>query len=519
MLNYWWVTRPKRKLSSVPEVLASITEVSLNQVWNGQRGAHLSVEEALEEAGLKRPGDRRDHTGGGGRTYYAWMASLGLVFTHSDGQTKLTLAGEAILEGHSPVAVITNQVLKYQFPSAFSISRGVEVAERFRIRPFRFLLNLMLEPRINEYITQEEIAKIVITEAEDDTSTCYEQIVSRIQQFRNEGDSCLCADFAMRYKSSKGEPNFSQPYAHLTDIANTIINWLEYTQFIGRNGQSISILPEKKDDVRLILEQEFPFIDRPEQADYYQRKYGCPPWRSKDTRNISMTSTITAQVIAVMKIQREFFAISIKEPIAKINSVVVDKIVNATGILPGLVEETLQRLYPHGAINTFMTEYFEMAFKGTEEAIAFEKATVEILKSVFGFKAYHVGSIGLTPDSLVLCDDERYAGIFDNKAYSKYSITNDHHNRMCRNYIPNYGTLASEASRYPLAFYSYLSGGFASNINTQLNSITNETSIAGSAITVSTFIKMIGNHQTTEYSHRRFREIFSINRQILLHDI
>lgn len=29
MLNYWWVTRPKRKLNSVPEVLAAFADLSL----------------------------------------------------------------------------------------------------------------------------------------------------------------------------------------------------------------------------------------------------------------------------------------------------------------------------------------------------------------------------------------------------------------------------------------------------------------------------------------------------------
>ena len=64
MLNYWWVTRPKRKLNSIPEVLSTCAEISLDQEWQGQRDSHLSLEDALEEAGLKRPGERRDHTGG-----------------------------------------------------------------------------------------------------------------------------------------------------------------------------------------------------------------------------------------------------------------------------------------------------------------------------------------------------------------------------------------------------------------------------------------------------------------------
>lgn len=98
MLNYWWVTRPKRKLNSVPEVLAAFADLSLNQEWDGQRDSHLAYEDALEAAGLKRKGERRDQTGGGARTYKAWLVSLGLIFAQeSTGKIKLTLAGEAIM--------------------------------------------------------------------------------------------------------------------------------------------------------------------------------------------------------------------------------------------------------------------------------------------------------------------------------------------------------------------------------------------------------------------------------------
>ena len=66
-----------------------------------------------------------------------------------------------------------------------------------------------------------------------------------------------------------------------------------------------------------------------------------------------------------------------------------------------------------------MTKYFEMAFKGRDEATEFEKATVELFQDVFGFEARHVGSIGLTPDVLLLSDENGYQAILDNKAYHK----------------------------------------------------------------------------------------------------
>lgn len=159
MLNYWWVTRPKRKLNSIPEVLSTFAEASLDQEWQGQRESHLSFEEMLEEAGLKRKGERRDQTGGGARTYKAWVMSLGLIFTQeSTGKIKLTLAGEAIMNGDNPVDVLKNQVLKYQFPSSFSTGRNIDVAARFKIHPFIFMLRLLADNRIGS-LSEEELAK------------------------------------------------------------------------------------------------------------------------------------------------------------------------------------------------------------------------------------------------------------------------------------------------------------------------------------------------------------------------
>ena len=518
MLNYWWVTRPKRRLNSIPEVLSTFAELSLDQEWSGQRGSHLSFEEALEKAGLKKIGERRDHTGGGARTYRAWVASLGLIFTQeSTGKTKLTLAGEAIMNGDSPVAVLTEQILKYQFPSAFSLSRGVQVSSRFKIRPFRFLIRLLADNRIN-YLTEEEIAKIVAVEAEKETDACFEYIVKRIIEFRSLGDDCLEKDFAEKYASSKGGVNFVNPFAHLLDLANTIMNWMEYTQLVRRNEDGkLMILPDKQTEVQQILAHRVPFIDRPEEQEFFQRKYGIDPKHKKDTRDLTGAVNITPRIIAEQKIKNAFIAESLKTPIAKISTEVIDRISEMTELSSKIVEETLQKLYPHGAIGSFMTEYFEMAFKGREEVLDFEKATVALFHDVFGFETKHVGPIGLTPDVLLISDIAGYQAIIDNKAYSQYSISNDHRNRMIHNYIGNLKSYS--ASDVPLAFFSYIAGGFGKNITPQIQSITEETGVPGSAISVSNIIAMVEKNLITPYSHVSLRAIFSKKRMLERKDI
>ena len=517
MLNYWWVTRPKRKLNSIPEVLAAFTDLLLNQEWDGQRDSHLAYENALEATGLKRKGERRDQTGGGARTYKAWLVSLGLIFTQeATGKIKLTLAGEAIMNGDSPVEVLTNQILKYQFPSAFSIGRGVQVAERFKIRPFRFLLKLLNDDRI-QYLTEEEIAKIVVTEAENESDKCYSYIVNRIIQYRNFGDACLEVDFFEKYQSSKGEVNPDHPFSHLMDLANTIVNWLEYTQLAKRDDGRVAILDEKYVEVQKILSDIPHFIDRPEQHEYFQRKYGIDPKHKKDNRNLIMTQTITARVIAKQKVMQAYIAESLKRPITKITPQVVDYIVQQTGIDDKTVENILIETYPNGSIGGFMTKYFEMAFKGRDEATEFEKATAELFQDVFGFETKHVGPIGLTPDVLLISDCAGYQAIIDNKAYHKYTINNDHYNRMVHNYIGNMNKYSS--SNNALAFFSYIAGGFGSHIDSQIKSIADATGVNGSAMSVTNVIKMVEQHNKQPYSHEKIKDIFSVNRQVLMNDI
>ncbi len=399
MINYWWVTRPKRKLTSIPEILAIFAESNLNSQWKGKRDAHLVLEDSLEYSGLKRKGERRDHTGSGGRTYKAWLESLGLIFhQRSTKETKLTLAGEAILNGESPQKVLTAQVLKYQFPSAFSIKNKGGISPRFKIHPFIFLLRLLMDERIG-HLTKEEMANVVIVEAENESDCCFEYVVKRILDYRNDGESILPNDFNQRYGVSKGSKN-------LEDVANTMMNWLEYTMLTRRESGVLIVAPAKIEDVKKVINTPYPFINRPEEHEFYQRKYGIDPNHRKDTRNLNDTKTVTEMMIAEQQIIKAFMTLSLKKPITKIDASIIEAIVDTTGIYESIVGDILQKKYSHGAVGTFLTSYYDMAFSGKKEATQFETATVDIFENILGYEAKHVGPIGKTPDVLVLSDEE-----------------------------------------------------------------------------------------------------------------
>lgn len=517
VLNYWWVTRPKRKLNSIPEVLAAFSNVALASQWSGSRDTHIRFEEELERDGLKRVGVRRDHSGSGGRTYQAWLSSLGLIFIQDGtGMPFLTLAGEAIMAGRSPVAVLKEQVLKYQFPSPFGIK--THVSDRFRVHPFIFLLRLITDDRI-EYLTEEEIAKVVMTEAVSDSNVCFEDVIGKILAFREDGDRSLASDFIDMHMPSSGRVNLDHPYSHLTDTANTMANWLDYTQLVVRENGKIMASPEKLLEIKSILNRKAGFIPRPEDHEFFQRKYGIDPWHQKDTRNLLGSKTITSQAIDMQRIRQAFIALSMHRPIGKIDYSIVSNIADATGTDQMLVETVLYKEYPHGAVGGFLAGYYEMAFKGRDEAVDFEIATTNIFNDVFGYEAIHLGQTGSksAPDVLLISNEEKYQAIIDNKAYSKYSISGDHHNRMVHNYIENISGYSN--SPYEIGYFTYISGGFISTIDKQIQAEAEEANVCGSGITVSNLIQMVERHQDQPYTHKDLRRIFSINRQVKLSDL
>lgn len=223
-------------------------------------------------------------------------------------------------------------------------------------------------------------------------------------------------------------------------------------------------------------------------------------------------------MIDMQRIRQAFIVYSIHRPIAKINSDIILEIATNTGTEKTLVETVLYKEYAHGAVGGFLSGYYEMAFKGREEATDFEVATTSIFKDIFGYEAKHLGQTGSrsAPDVLLISDIEGYQAIIDNKAYSQYSITGDHHNRMVHNYIGNISNYSN--SLYPIGFFTYIAGGFISTIDKQIQSEVEECHVSGSGITVGNMIKLVEQYQEKPYSHKELRDIFGLNRQITMAD-
>ena len=90
---------------------------------------------------------------------------------------------------------------------------------------------------------------------------------------------------------------------------------------------------------------------------------------------------------------------------------------------------------------------------------------------------------------------------------------------MVHNYIERIGSYSQ--CNYPIGYFSYIAGGFAPQIDRQIRNEVEASGVHGSGITVGNFIAMIEKQSSGEktYSHGMLREIFGLDRQILLTDI
>jgi hypothetical protein len=519
MRNTWWVTRPKRSLVAVQLCLSVVASHDRN--WKDDPAeTGLAIEEALEVAGLKRIGERRDQTGGGARTYRAWLKSLGLVFMR-DGALHLTLAGEELVKGAAPVPILTKQVLSYQFPSAFTWKGGSAVDPRFQVRPYIFLLQLLRDPRLGGYLHEfEDIAKIAVCYGESNSTDCVQDVADRILDHRSRGDVSLDHDYLEEFGSTRSqEPTRDKLFGNLRDIANTMGNWLGYTQLIARDDGKWTIVSGAEPEIDALIQAALatPLIKDEDHEEKFQRRYGLTPGKKKDTRSLTDAKSIMPSNLEEAQVESTFLALSVTRIIDRISPEVVRTIADQTGVPAARVDKYLSKKYPSGAINGFMNSYTQMAFESQKKATDFERATASVFEDVFGYKTEHIGTRGRRPDVVLSSESGQYGAILDSKAYKDgYSIGIGQQNRM-RDYIEDFPKYALANS--DLAFFAYVVADYKGTIDGQIKEMAITNGVPGSAVTARDIIRLVTRHQESPYTHDELREIFSVNRAVTLLDI
>lgn len=525
LINNWHVPRNKRKLYPIVPSLTAFSLQNLGDIWVKDLNRQLDFEEMLEKRGLKRKGTRRDQRGGGARTYEAWVYSLGLTFEETDNnRTQLTMVGEALVNGEPPVPLMTKQLMQFQYPSPYSLRPRVRINERFKIRPFRFLLRLLLDTRLSEgadsdipFLKKSEIGCIVSVEAENESDSCYEQVVARILEFRKIGYDALPLGFEQSVPSTNsGVRTREATIKALEDNANTFINYLEYTQLVVRDDPRKPIyIPESRINEATAIVKDGSTIKSFNQKNKYwkenfQRNYGLLPGKNRDNRRLN-DDKITENIIVERMVRNEFLQMARDTPLSYITEDVVDSVSTQTGIPFKQVENILDQ-FKIDTFSLFETNYIDMAFSGRELASEFEHATLDVFREL-GFTSRHVGTQPRNPDVYVK-SPSGYAGIIDNKAYHVFSITHDYELKMINSYIPAFQQKTSD-----LSFFMYISGGFGKNFDAQVQKISSNTRINGCGIKAADLMRLLRKHKVQPIDHLKLKDLFECNRLITSSDL
>lgn len=524
--NHWFVSRQKRQLTTILPALIAFSDICVGEIWAGNTKLQLAFEDELQKRDITAHGKlraRKQNQGGGGiRTLFKQMKDLGLVFTEDEnGKCRLTLIAEAIIKGDITfVDAMRLQLQKYQYPSAACWSGSGAVDHSFKVHPFQFILRLLRYAPLENYLTTDELAYIVIHQAKSDNEMTFNAVSEAILAYRKNGVlPAFIIDKVCVTNETHSEQvkSINDPQKTFYNIVNTFCNYLSLTQYIDRGYKTISIRNGKEHDVDAFIQTKPSFIPNPDLTENYIRAYGRGV-AAKDLRDFERDSHKSVRELNEARIRKEYVLLALKTPITGITSDIVEIITQNTGIDEKFVENFLIRCYPNGNISDFFLSYKEYAHMGKEGARDFELATCEIFKKIIKMRVKHVGSIGNTPDVFVESEEGQYCGIIDNKAYKNgYSITGDHSRVMKDVYIPNVNVYGE--AKYPLAFFTYIAGSFGPNINSQIKVIHDSTGVCGSAMPVDLFINVVQDYAEKGYDHLTLRNIFSVNREIKLSDI
>jgi len=433
-LRYIWMF-PRNKRNVFPLETCLILRIlivasNLGKEWGGNQEQQKKFTKMLEDYGLKREGKQRDKDPGGSRTYESQMSLLGLIYKRKDGQLELTQAGEDLVNFVSPTETLAFQVLKMQYPSAYSGSRNIGLDPSIKIRPFVFLLKLAADPEINGLSDKEMSIPVVFGKNDN----CFEECKKLILRFRaEETESIFPDDYSIRTNKTQ-QNNFTERMQDIFDIANTFKCVLESAGLgeIRYVGNDKRFFPFTQSLERLPEIESIPFVDflnlsKQQAAFQFGKRLGA----SKDTRKTFMPDKAPELLdksgyiyqLFLKDVQLPFTPTELEE--------FVDKTVLKFGLLKQQVLDALEPILLNVDLYTG-SELIRLSKGGTKTAYDFERIVEKIFRLEFGYEAHWTGrqdrpekKIGGYMDVFVVEEARNYCGIIDAKSYKTYDLPNN----------------------------------------------------------------------------------------------
>lgn len=511
--QYWMFSRPQRKLYRLPLTVTALHEAAGEEQWHGGRDRHIAFEEMLEREGIKRVGSRRDASGSGGRTHAALVRSLGFAFDSSEtGKLELTLAGLALAEGDRPVDILKHQVLRFQYPSPYSLSSQVQIDPKFKLRPFVLLLRLLLNPSLEHRLTQDEVGLVVIFSGTGDSTADADRVAQEVAAYRTYG----LDEPAFLAKYGKSGDTFETARDRFTSIANTAFNWFELTGVIEREKQTISLAHSTIAEAERLLIQYsgLPRILNPDNVDRFQRSYGLPPGRTRDNRNLSAAEAVTRAEFVRRRVTTIITRWSSTELLIDgATAEIVDRLTAETQFNRDEVAAAAAAvLGSDRTLDSYLNHYQSLVYSNSPSAAReFEQATAEIIRTVFQLDARCVGQSGRHPD-VVVTKAGMWRGIIDTKAYGGEYALPSNHDRAMREYVETYAAVDGETLR----FWAFIAGAISRGAGSKARALAEQIGTPGVVVGMLAWLQIIRLGQAKRLDDEKLANLFSRSGELTL---
>jgi len=494
------------------QILTLLMHVTKGKDWAGNKALQEDFTLALQALGLKANGHQRNPNPGGPRTYLSQLEGLGLVFVRDADQTLWpTIAGEALIAERAPLEVMQTQLLRYQYPSVYSKSRNVNIHPDVRVRPYRFLLSLILDPDLMGLSNEEFAVAVVYGHNHDCLSLCKTKIlqlrqgVERIERIIDNPETDLVTPRTQEKR--RIEQSWSNAWEDMKNVGNTFKNGLESNYLIVENPDTrrFDVEEESVAFVRKMLNLSEPFISV-EDEESFQRAFGRFD-REKDNRRLLAPEKTLALQDGSSVILAKFMAHCRGQLVRDIPE---EWIVNTSRDLAISQEKVRGTVEPYmdRAISLFEQTYLDLSKGGSVDGLEFEKATAELFRKGLGFEVRLTGQlkrkeIGGYSDLLLVPDQGAKCAIIDTKASGNYALGSSDYHKMVNNYLRNYKELDPEKS---LEFCGYVAGGFSHSFSARLKSLERDGNVPAIGLTAAELLRIL-REQPSENLQSRFREV------------
>lgn len=516
--QFWWMTRPTRNLRDLPAAVRAFDKLVVGKRWTGNRELQRNFEENIT---AKTSNVSRD--GSGGRTWAAWMRMWGLWHEYR-GVARLTGAGTVLVAGGHNSVQIRRLIMNFQLPSAYEPHRNLD--PDFRIFPFRFVLRLLLDGRLDHYLTEDEIAFFVIVAK---TDSDYEKTVSKIRKYRQmEAKNGLTLKerrvFVARHRN-KYRPggrtdtpeDVSGYLGYIRDIANTVVNNITYLDELEhiRGEGKIRICPRRLHDIEKLVEEherkfQFSTLYENDPAGFVDR-FGLRFDRMKASSK--KTAPKTRKGKNMDRIREAVGAYRRDNPNPD-RAAMIEYVCGEAGCRADDAEEVMS-LYPElnpdasdepeRGQDPFEERYLECGASGTDAA-EFEEKTRNMMSNMgFATKKKRIpergGLLGRPEvDGLMLNKPARRSGILECKSGGEYNFTIGDREKMESVYAKSLKKCTVNGIEYDLDMVVYVIGSGTVSGKSHFGRIKKKRRIGGSIISAQDLLDVYREYREGELS-------------------